>query len=77
MYLKEVKQKYQNEWVVARVLVENKLGQPVDVEVIAHSKNRDDIYQRMKKEKGHTYIFYSGELPTEGYAVAFYGTDCF
>lgn len=71
MKIAEVKQQYKDEWILGLVLKKDELGQPIDIEVISHSKNRDDIHQRMKRERGHTYIFYSGEIPLEGYAVAF------
>jgi hypothetical protein len=39
--------------------------------LIAHSKDRDEIYEQMKKVKGHTYTIYTGKIPKKGYAVAF------
>ncbi len=41
--------------------------------LIAHSRNRDDIYKKMKKVKVHTYTVFAGQIPRKGYAVAFYG----
>jgi len=74
MKLKEVEKKYRDEWVLAEVLKEDESGEPVEVKVIAHSKNRDDTYYAMKKVKGkYSYHFYTGKIPSKGYAVAFYG----
>ena len=73
MKLNTVKEKYRDQWVLAEVLKENELGEPLEVKVIAHSKNRDDTYEAMKKAEGkYTCHFYTGEIPKKGYAVAFY-----
>jgi len=73
MKVKEVKEKYRDEWVLAEVLKEDESGEPIEVKVIAHSKNRDDTYEAMKKVKGkYSYHFYTGNIPQKGYAVAFY-----
>jgi len=73
MKVKEVEKKYRNEWVLAEVLKEDESGEPIEMKVIAHSKNRDDTYDAMKQAKGkYTYHFYTGKIPQKGYAVAFY-----
>ncbi len=76
MNLEEIKQKYKDEWVLVEVLKEDDKGKPIEVRLIAHSKNRDDIYDKLKDTKGiDTYQFYTGEIPKKGYAVAFYNYD--
>jgi hypothetical protein len=40
------------------------------VNVIATSKNRDEIYEK-KEMKGDIAIFYTGEIPKKDYAVVF------
>jgi len=73
MKIKEVEERYKNEWILAEILKEDENGQPIEVKVIAHSKNRDDTYAAMKKAKGkYTYHFYTGKIPKKGYAVAFH-----
>ncbi|ODS33711.1 MAG: hypothetical protein SCARUB_01147 [Candidatus Scalindua rubra] len=73
MKVKEIEKKYRDEWVLAEVLKEDELGEPTELKVIAHSKNRDDTYAAMRKAKGkYTYHFYTGKIPLKGYAVAFY-----
>lgn len=73
MKIEEIKQKYKDEWVLVEVLEEDKSGNPIEVRLIAHSKNRDDIYDKLKETKGmDTFQFYTGEIPKKGYAVAFY-----
>ena len=73
MKLKEVEDKYRDEWVLVEVLKENEAGEPTHVKVIAHSKNRDFTYDAMNKIKGkYSYHFYTGKIPSKGYAVAFH-----
>ncbi len=72
MKIEEIKQQYQNQWLLIKVEKTNKLNQPIEGQLIANSKNRDDIYQKMKNVKGHTYTIYSGKIPRKGFAVAFY-----
>ena len=73
MLIEQIKKKYKDEWLLIRVEKTNELNQPIEGTLIAHSKSRDEIYEKMKKVQGHTYTVYAGEIPTEGYAVAFYG----
>ncbi|MBI2583179.1 MAG: hypothetical protein HYW25_00795 [Candidatus Aenigmarchaeota archaeon] len=73
MKTEEVKKLYKDEWVLAEVLKENEKGEPVEIKVLAHSKNRDETYKAMKEERSkYTYHFYTGEIPKKGYAVAFH-----
>ena len=72
MRIEEIKKKYKDEWVLVEVLKEDEKGNPVEVKLIEHSKNRDDTYTAMRKHAvKYTYHFYTGEIPKEGYAVAF------
>lgn len=72
--IEEIMGKYRGEWVLVEVLKEDEDGQPKEVRVIAHSRNRDDVYEAVKKTKDmYTYQFYAGEIPKKGYAVAFLG----
>ena len=73
MKIEEAKKIYKNEWVLAEMLKEDNEGKPIEIKVIAHSKNRDDTYKAMKEAKSkYIYHFYTGEIPEKGYAVAFY-----
>ena len=74
MKIEQVKRQYKDEWVLAEVLEKDKLGEPVKVKVIAHSKRRADTYRAMSQTKAkYLYHFYNGNIPKKGYAVAFYG----
>lgn len=68
----EIKRKYKDEWVLVEVLEEDELNQPTRGRVIAHSRNRDDTYDAMKKTKVRDVAhFWTGKIPIKGYAVAF------
>ncbi len=70
--IEEIKEEYEDEWVLAEVIEENEKGEPTKVELIAHSKCRDETYDMMSKTGAkHLYHFYTGEIPEKGYAVAF------
>ena len=72
MKIEEVRKLYKDEWVLAEVLKADEIGQPIEVNVIAHSKNRDETYEAMKHTKAKDIThFYTGEIPKKGYAVAF------
>jgi len=71
MNIEKITKTYKDEWVLVEVLKEDKEGNPLDVKLIAHSKNRDDIYDKLKDTKGiDTAQFYTGEFPKK-YAAAF------
>ena len=75
MDIAELKRIHKDEWVLAEVLEVDEEGAPKRVKLIKHSKNRDEIYKELKNvEKGkHICTLYTGEIPKEGYAVAFHG----
>lgn len=71
--VEKIKKRYRDEWVLVEVIEEDELGQPIDVELIAHSKSRGDTYDAMRKTKAKDIAhFYTGEIPQKGYAVVFY-----
>jgi len=45
--VEEIKRKYRDGWVLVEVIEEDELGQLIDVELIAHSKSRDEIYDAL------------------------------
>jgi len=71
--VEEIKKKYREEWVLAEVIEEDEFGQPTEVELIAHSKARDEIYEKQRELNKDIAIIYTGEIPKKGYAVAFNG----
>lgn len=56
--------------MLIKVLKVDEFGAPVEGEVIAHNKSRDEIYEKQRKMKGDLAIIYTGEIPKEGYVLA-------
>lgn len=52
MKIREIEEKYRDEWVLVEVLKEDESGEPTEVKMIAHSRNRDDTYAAMRKARG-------------------------
>lgn len=77
MTIEEIKKKYKNRWILAKVLKENNLNQVTEAEVILASTNKDEIYKALGKvKKGeHICTFYTGEILPKGMAFAFYGRN--
>lgn len=73
MTIEEIREKYKNRWVLVEVLEEDELQRLVKVKFITCSKTRDQIYEALKEHEYYTYHFYTGEIPKEGYVVAFHG----
>ncbi len=70
--IQEIKEKYNDEWVLVEVLERDEMNRPIRGKVIAHSANRDDTYKAMEKTRAkYLYHLYTGEIPKEGYAAAF------
>ncbi len=75
MKISDIMKKYKNEWILIKITKTNEKDEPVEGELIFHSKNRDEVYELQKKLKGYLYVTYSGELPKKGFAVAFCGKN--
>lgn len=73
MKIEVLKKRFKDEWLLIRITVVDDQDQPIEGEIVAHSKNRDEIYEAQRSLKGDIYLTYSGEMPKKGYAVAFYG----
>ena len=69
--IEEIERKYRDEWVIVEVLEENDHEEPTKGKLIAHSKSRDEIYDLLKEMTGDICMFFAGEIPKKGYAVAF------
>ena len=73
MKIKELRRRYPDEWLLIRVTAVDRQDQPVEGSLVAHSKNRDEIYHEQMKRREDLYITYTGKMPEKGYAVAFHG----
>ncbi len=60
------KKRYPNEWLLLTNVTADALTHPVKGKLIAHSKNRDDIYARLRKVRGKSLcIEYTGKIPKD------------
>jgi len=64
MKIADVKKKFKNEWVLAEVLKENRLNQPVEIKPIMSGSDPDKLYEHMAKlPQGKTFAtFYTGKM---------------
>jgi hypothetical protein len=66
----EIKKRYPDEWIL---IADAELDEELNVvrgEVVAHSKDRDEVYLKILAIKGRSFaIEYNGE-PPEGWAAA-------
>lgn len=64
MKIPEVNKKYKNTWVLAEVLKQDKLNQPIDVTPIMSSKDRNDLYKKMATLPRGTHVatLYTGDV---------------
>lgn len=70
--LEEIKQQYRDEWILVEIVVEDPEGNPTKVRLLAHSNDRDEIYETLRRARSlPTYHFFNGPIPKEGYAAAF------
>jgi hypothetical protein len=62
----KLKRRYPKEWLLLGSVVADKLTRPVKGKLLAHSKNRDDIYERLPRRRGGNFcITYTGEIPKD------------
>ena len=72
--IKDIRKKFKNrkEWLLIKVDKFDKVNsRAINGHLIAHAKDRDEIYRKAISCKGFTLIDYSEDLPPRGYAFAF------
>lgn len=64
MKVAEVKKKFKNTWVLAEVLKEDELNQPIEVKPIMSSDDRNKLYDKIATlPKGtHVATLYTGKI---------------
>ena len=58
-----LKRRYPKEWLLLTHVVTDELTRPIQGKLVAHSKNRDEIYDRLSKMRGKLGVLYTGEIP--------------
>ena len=61
-----LKQRYPKEWLLLTDVVTDELTHPVRGKLAAHSKNRDEIYDRLASSRAKsTCVTYTGKIPKD------------
>jgi len=68
--IETIKQTYKNEWVLLTDYEIDEYNEPLLGAVVAHSKEREEIYDKQMEIKKDLLIFYTGKTP-EDLAVMF------
>jgi hypothetical protein len=62
----DIKKNFENQWVLLEVEKVDENFNPLEGEVLAHSKDKDEIYQKLLKIKPKEFsIEYTGEVPED------------
>ena len=70
--IQKLRKKFQREWLLIAVdEMDKSTTTPLKGHLLAHSKDRDEVYQKMLRHKHNTYLTYSEDTLPKGYAVAF------
>ena len=65
MSLAEIKAKFKDEWVLLAHYDLDNRNEPLNGVVMAHSKDREEIYNSQMAIKQSLCILYTGELPRD------------
>lgn len=64
--LSTLKRRYPKEWLLLTNVVADELTRPIKGKLVAHSKNRDEIYARLGGVHGKSLcIEYTGKIPKD------------
>ena len=62
----KIKRRYPKEWLLLTNVVADELTRPIKGKLVAHSKNRDDIHDRLARVRaGSVCIEYTGKTPKD------------
>ena len=64
--LSALKRRYPKEWLLLTNVVADELTRPIKGKLVAHSKNRDDIYDRLSNIRAKSVsVEYTGKIPKD------------
>ena len=70
--IERMRRRFRREWLLIAVdELDLRTQEPTRGRLLAHSPNRDEIYDAMKTAKGLIYVVCSEKHLPKGYAVAF------
>ncbi len=62
----KLKRRYPKEWLLLTNVVADELTRPIKGKLVAHSKNRDDIYDRLAHIRARSVsVEYTGKVPKD------------
>lgn len=62
---KQMKTKYPDQWLLIKNYKVDKTTSLTEGKIIAHSKDRDEIHQKLNQFKGNLCIHFTGKLPED------------
>lgn len=66
--LKEIREKYRDQWVLVDVTAEDELNQPMAGRVLAHDRDRDAVYDQWETTPAKdAFVFFTGDIVKKGY----------
>ena len=74
MKIADLKKKYKNKWILAKVIKETKEHKVLEIKPLVISDKRDEVYKSLSKLKkgAHVATFYTGKIPAKGMSFTFY-----
>jgi hypothetical protein len=64
--IEEIRKRIKDEWLLIDVTKVDKYNQSLEGQLLAHTKDRDEIWRRFREHKGDLLVMFSGELIEEG-----------
>jgi len=64
--IEAIRRKIKDEWLLIEVTKVDKVNQAVEGCLLAHTEDRDEIWQRFRKHDGDLLVIFSGEPIPEG-----------
>lgn len=74
--IETLKKQYHKEWILVNLdKVDESTTTPLSGYLLAHSKNREEIYRKLlKRSKDRILVMFTEDKLPKGYAIAFYAT---
>jgi hypothetical protein len=69
--IEEIRKRIKDEWLLIDVTKVDKYNQPLEGQLLAHTKDRDEIWRRFRENKGDLLVEFSGEPLEEGTVAMF------
>ncbi len=62
MKVEDLKRQYPNEWLVIAVERKNRLGIPIEGQLLAHGHDTEAMWREVAARQGEFYVLYTGEI---------------